>query len=355
MQYRFISWPAVSIAGLLIFSVPTPGMGQSRGTSSEGADSSYLSGSAASGHHGTSGSTDASRHEPEPMFYQSIPMSEREPVSQSPFAQNFSPDEFLTQAERDLVERVAVNVAIDPATSRIGREVTISVDQETVTLRGPVPTERARERLLNKVTGIPGVVRVRDDLRITGTSTGEPSDRTAMDLRTRTGVAVMPVLPIDQAALAEERRLAGYGGFPATQSKGVEAADDEALTGSGQMHEEDRTGTTGPSGSRTTSPMDTGAVDGTGRVTKGYGDYAVTTNDRSLVSQVRMALIGNPEFQATEETIHLKADNGVVHLHGWVSSEQERQAMAATVRDVSGVQEVVNHLQVRSATIGTVR
>jgi osmotically-inducible protein OsmY len=68
-----------------------------------------------------------------------------------------------------------------------------------------------------------------------------------------------------------------------------------------------------------------------------------------------MALIGNPEFRATEETIHLKADNGVVHLHGWVSGEQERQAMAATVRDVSGVQEVVNHLQVRSATIGPVR
>lgn len=163
MQYRFILWPAVSVAGLLLFSVPTPGMGQSRGTSSEGADSNYLSGSVASGHHGTSGSSDVSRHEPEPLFYQPITMSEREPVSQSPFAQNFSPDEFLTQAERDLVERVAVNVAIDPAT------------------------------------------------------------------------------------------------------------------------------------------------------------------------------------------------NGVVHLHGWVSSEQERQAMAATVRDVSGVQEVVNHLQVRSATIGTVR
>jgi osmotically-inducible protein OsmY len=100
--------------------------------------------------------------------------------------------------------------------------------------------------------------------------------------------------------------------------------------------------------------MDTGAVDTIGRTTKSYGDYAVTTNDRALISQVRMALGGNPEFQASD-TLHLKADNGTVHLFGWVSSEREREAMEATVRDLSGVQGVVNHLQVRAATIGTVR
>jgi hypothetical protein len=63
MQYRFVLWPAVSVAGLLLFSVPTPGMGQSRGASSGGADSGYLSGSAASGHYGTSGSAEALRQE----------------------------------------------------------------------------------------------------------------------------------------------------------------------------------------------------------------------------------------------------------------------------------------------------
>lgn len=474
MQHRFLPWPAVGVAGLLIFGVPASGTGQSRGTSSEGADSNYFSGSTTSGHHGTSDNTEAFRRDdvetmnqdyverprtsarasdetlrlrirealeddyslgpyanriyigvdggevtlrgpvktekdkadiaahtrrvagvteihnqlqvapnfsgytsgsseevpghdagsttfrrqsgaarPGPTSYRPIAVSEREFVYRSQFDQNFSPDEFLTQAERDLVKRVAVNVAIDPATSRMAKVVTISVDQGTVTLQGPVPTERARELLIDKVVGMPGVLRVRDGLRVAGISVAEPTDRVAGYTGTGPGVVVAPAPPIDRDVLAQERRSERYDGFPATQSS--EAADDEALIGSGEMHQEDRTGTTGPSGSRNTSPMDTGAVDTVGRVTKSFGDEAVTTNDRALVSQVRAALTVSPEFPAAGGTVHLKADNGVIHLHGWVASDQERQAMAAAVRDVTGVQDVVNHLQVRSGPVGSVR
>jgi len=131
---------------------------------------------------------------------------------------------------------------------------------------------------------------------------------------------------------------------------GVEATNDPALPGSGQMHEEDRTGSTGPSGTRSTSPT-SGAIDASGRVTKGAGDSAVTENDRELVSRVRVALSGNPNFPVTEESLHLKADNGIIHLHGWVASDQEREAMASTVRELAGVQGVVNHLQIRTAAL----
>lgn len=68
-----------------------------------------------------------------------------------------------------------------------------------------------------------------------------------------------------------------------------------------------------------------------------------------------MALTGHPEFQATEDTVHLKADNGTVRLHGWMPSGQERETMEAAVRNVAGVQGVVDYLQVRSASIEAVR
>lgn len=70
---------------------------------------------------------------------------------------------------------------------------------------------------------------------------------------------------------------------------------------------------------------------------------------------MRLVLSGNLDFPVTEETLHLKVDNGIVHLHGWVSSDQEREAMAATVRDLSGVQGVVNHLQIRTAALEPLR
>lgn len=70
---------------------------------------------------------------------------------------------------------------------------------------------------------------------------------------------------------------------------------------------------------------------------------------------MRLALNGNPDFPVTEETLQLKVDNGIIHLHGWVSSDQEREAMAATVRNLSGVQGVVDHLQIRMAALEPLR
>lgn len=122
------------------------------------------------------------------------------------------------------------------------------------------------------------------------------------------------------------------------------------MPGSGQMAEEDRTGTTGPSGSRSTSVLNTGAIDTIGRVTKSAGDEAVTEVDRALVSEIRVALRGNPEFAATEENVHLVVNNGIVTLQGWVPNEQDRRAIAERVAKQSGVQELHTQLVVRSPT-----
>jgi osmotically-inducible protein OsmY len=112
------------------------------------------------------------------------------------------------------------------------------------------------------------------------------------------------------------------------------------------MHESDRTGTTGPSGTRSYTP-DSGSVDTAARAAKPAGDEAVTTTDRTIATAVRLSLNNNSTFAATDENVHIKVDNGEVTLHGWVKNENEKQAITSTVTEVAGVQKVNNQLQVR--------
>jgi osmotically-inducible protein OsmY len=133
------------------------------------------------------------------------------------------------------------------------------------------------------------------------------------------------------------------------QSRGSAAPDGSTATGSGVMSEEDRTGSTGPSGTRSTSPTNTGAIDAEGRVAKPAGDSAVTEVDRGLAAQIRNSLTGNPDFLATPDNVHLTVNNGFVTLQGWVPNEQDRVAIAAHVQKQTGVQGVNNRLRVRPA------
>jgi len=138
--------------------------------------------------------------------------------------------------------------------------------------------------------------------------------------------------------------------FPATDNRGVPIPDDQALPGSGKMAEEDRTGSIGPSGTRSTSIPNTGAVDTAGRVTKPVGDEAVTEVDRGLASEIRSSLLGHPDFSGSEKNVHLIVNNGFVTIKGWVPSEQDRRAIADRIHKQAGVQGVDNQLVVRSQT-----
>jgi osmotically-inducible protein OsmY len=74
----------------------------------------------------------------------------------------------------------------------------------------------------------------------------------------------------------------------------------------------------------------------------------VTEVDRGLVGLIRNGFVNHPELLATEDNLHIKVDNGLVTLSGWVRSEAERRAIEDQVRAVSGVQGIANQLQVRS-------
>lgn len=134
--------------------------------------------------------------------------------------------------------------------------------------------------------------------------------------------------------------------FPTTTPSASTGTQDPSLPGSGSMHETDRTGTTGPSGSRTFS-TESGAVDTEARVAKPAGDYAVTDVDRSLVAAIRTQLTGDPELTGvSEDSLHIKANNGAVTLEGRVTTTAVKDKITAAVKDVPGVQSVANHMDV---------
>jgi hypothetical protein len=157
----------------------------------------------------------------------------------------------------------------------------------------------------------------------------------------------------DNGVTEQNRSLNSHppaSGFPATASRGIATPDKQALPGSGKTAEGDRTGSTSPSGTRSTSIPNTGAIDAIGRVTKPVGDEAVTEVDRGLAAEIRSSLLGYPDFSGSEENVHFIVNNGFVTIQGWVPSEQDRRAIADRIQEHAGVQGIDNQLLVRSQT-----
>lgn len=73
------------------------------------------------------------------------------------------------------------------------------------------------------------------------------------------------------------------------------------------------------------------------------GEY---TSDKELVVKVKAALADDPVAHALK--IDVEADHGVVSLGGHVDSQAERKAALLAARDVQGVKEVIDNLDVRS-------
>jgi osmotically-inducible protein OsmY len=295
----------------------------------------------------------------------------REAVRVDSLNQNFSSSEIFTQAERDLERRIRANlsVSLDRPVAEAANTLQIGVHEGAVTLAGTVPDEWTKSEIERRVTHTLGVARVDDSIQVSRVSARTETGGRAMS-SAATGAAESraryagprPLTDVERARLAapappppsdrELIRKDQVGSFPATQEQAREAVGERQEIGSGNMHDEDRTGTTGPSGSRSFS-VDTGAIDTPGRVAKPAEDYAVTTIDRTIAARVRTRLDGDPSLAVTPDNLHIKVDNGHVILSGWVNSQQDKDFITERVREISGVQGLDNHLQVVSRTGST--
>ncbi len=134
------------------------------------------------------------------------------------------------------------------------------------------------------------------------------------------------------------------GSFQATATAQPVEPEPPQLPGSGEMETTDRTGTTGPSGSRAFS-IDSGAVDAIERMAKPAGDYAGTDTDRDLAAHIRTAVEGDPGLAPLlDDSFHIKVDNGAVTLLGRVMNAHAKEQIGAKVAALAGSHSVENDL-----------
>ena len=72
---------------------------------------------------------------------------------------------------------------------------------------------------------------------------------------------------------------------------------------------------------------------------------SVAVHDAAITAEVKMALAVKRGVAATE--INVDTDEGVVTLRGQVGTQAERQLAVMVAKDVHGVKDVVNEINVR--------
>lgn len=72
-----------------------------------------------------------------------------------------------------------------------------------------------------------------------------------------------------------------------------------------------------------------------------------TTDDRLISQRVHKALEDTPALETSINNIVIVTSNGVVTISGTVPSTQERDSIIRLVRNVSGVRQINNQIQVR--------
>jgi hyperosmotically inducible protein len=143
--------------------------GQSRGTGPSGAEGGYLSGSASTGHHGNSGSTETLHREPAPQ----TPGVNAAPASRSRSA---------ATADQEIARRIRTELANDQGLAPYADSIHIDVSAGEVTLRGPVKTEKDKADIAGKAQQTAGVTVVHNQLQIApnlgGTVSGSAASAT---------------------------------------------------------------------------------------------------------------------------------------------------------------------------------
>ena len=77
---------------------------------------------------------------------------------------------------------------------------------------------------------------------------------------------------------------------------------------------------------------------------------ATSATDQALARQITSSLQEDSSLAGAVPNITVEANNGKVTLKGSVSSQQQRSDIESKVRNITGVTQVVNNLEVASAS-----
>jgi osmotically-inducible protein OsmY len=85
-----------------------------------------------------------------------------------------------------------------------------------------------------------------------------------------------------------------------------------------------------------------------GDATKTAGDQAENEVDRTITQQVRQAITSDDTLSTDAKNVKIITNDGTVTLRGPVKSEQEKTKIEAKAKQVAGVKQVENQLEVAS-------
>jgi osmotically-inducible protein OsmY len=78
------------------------------------------------------------------------------------------------------------------------------------------------------------------------------------------------------------------------------------------------------------------------------GDQGASEADRTTTQQIRKALVKDRELSMVAKNVKIITVNGTITLRGVVKTEQEKNDVAAKAKQVAGVTEVNNQLEVKN-------
>lgn len=85
------------------------------------------------------------------------------------------------------------------------------------------------------------------------------------------------------------------------------------------------------------------------------GTTGAAKSDRNLIRQVRKALSDDKSLSREAHNVKVSAQNGTVTLKGTVKSDEEKNRVAEIAKQVSGVTDVVNNIEVKGSEPGRPR
>ncbi len=104
-----------------------------------------------------------------------------------------------------------------------------------------------------------------------------------------------------------------------------------------------------------TNQSATAAPDNTGRnerdrdnATKTAGDQSENEADRTISQKVRQAIVADDSLSTNAKNVKIITVDGVVTLRGPVKSEAEKKNIDAKARQIAGVKNVENQLEIAS-------
>ena len=79
-------------------------------------------------------------------------------------------------------------------------------------------------------------------------------------------------------------------------------------------------------------------------------DHGMTQTDKTLNQSLHQALTADPALMSSSRNVHFTTENGTVTMQGTVATEQEKEEIAMKVKQMTGVKEVHNQLQLAPST-----